>query len=181
MKNTEIKLFVGDPVTDPTEQKLIKRLCLDLERHDARGVLYANFFPKAKQTRQIDLLVRVETHTAHVEIKGYSADYPIRGRQNGPWIQIRPYGEERELGTNFGVQARNGTFAISDAMRSLARDGRVASPEDAFFRHIDTIVGMWETVPEGSDIELPPPRVHDGLRRASQTALGARTDCALVK
>ena len=54
------------------------------------------------------------------------------------------------------MQARNGTFAISDAMRSLARDGRVASPEDAFFRHIDTIVGMWETVPEGSDIELPP-------------------------
>ncbi len=156
MDNTEIKLFVGDPVTDPTEQRLIKRLRLDLERHGARGVLYANFFPRAKQPRQIDLLIRIENHTAHVEIKGYRADYPIRGRQNGPWIQIRPDGEERELGTNCGMQARNGTFAISDAMRSLARDKRVNSPDDAFFRHIDTIVGMWETVPEGSDIELPP-------------------------
>ena len=58
--------------------------------------------------------------------------------------------------TNCGRQALNGTFAISDSMRDLARSGVVPAADNSFKRHIDTLVGMWETIPEDSDIETPP-------------------------
>lgn len=154
MKNTEIRLFVGQEITDPAERRLIKRLLFDLEQHGVRGVLYANFLPEARQERQIDLLVRADTRTAHVEIKGLSADYPVHGRKDGQWTQLLPNGTERPI-ANGGRQALLGTYTISDAMRGLARRGTGMDPDLDFKRHIDTIVTMWETIPEGSDIEAP--------------------------
>ena len=154
MNNTKIRLYLGQEIEDPAEQKLISRLRLDLERHGVRGTLYANFLPKARQQRQIDLLVHMETYTAHVEIKGFRADYPVRGHKNGHWNQLLPDGSERQL-TNCGRQALDGTYAISDAMRELARAGDVAAIDGNFYSHIDTIVGVWEAIPEGSEIEPP--------------------------
>lgn len=156
MNDTNIRLFVGDPITEPSERKLISRLQRDLERLGVHATMYANFFPAARKSRQVDLLVRLSTRTSHVEVKGLNAEYPVRGRANGPWIQLLPDGTERPLGTNCGRQALDGTYAIGDAMRSLARAGTVTAPEDDFKRHIDSIVGMWPTIPDGSDIEAPP-------------------------
>lgn len=156
MNDTNIKLFLGDPITDPSERRLISRLQRDLERFGVHATVYANFFPAARKPRQVDLLVRIPTRTAHVEVKGLNAEYPVRGRANGPWVQLLPDGTERPLGTNCGRQALDGTYAIGDAMRSIARTGAVTGPEDEFKRHIDSIVGMWETIPDGSDIEAPP-------------------------
>lgn len=156
MNNTEIRLFVGDPVTNTAELSLINRLRSDLARHGISGTLYANFFTEARQSLQIDLLVRTESRTAHVEVKGFSAEHPIRGHRNGNWAQILPGGKERTLGKNCGRQALSGTYTISDAMRSLAQAGVVTSAEGDFFRYIDSIVGIWERVPGGSDIDPPP-------------------------
>ena len=156
MHNPEIRLFVGDPVTDTAELSLINRLRSDLARHGIGATLYANFFTEARQSLQIDLLVRTEIRTAHVEIKGFRTEYPIRGCRNGMWAQILPGGEERPLGKNCGRQALSGTYAISDAMRDLAQAGVVASADGGFPRHIDSIVGIWERVPSGSDINPPP-------------------------
>ena len=155
MNNTAIKLLVGDPVADPVELRLIKRLRTDLERRGVPAAMYANFFPNAWQRRQIDLLVRTDVRTAHVEIKGLNPEHPVRGGQNGEWVQVLPGEEERSLGKNCGRQARDGTYAISDAMRKLARDGRATPCDSDFFRHIDSIVAIWETVPNGSDIDTP--------------------------
>ena len=155
MDNTEIKLLVGDPVADPAELNLIKRLRTDLEQRGVPAVMYANFFTNARQRRQIDLLVRTEARTAHVEIKGFNHEYPVRGGQNGEWVQVLPGGEERSLDKNCGWQARDGSYAISDAMRNLAKDGRVTPCDKDFFRHIDSIVAIWETVPDSSDIDPP--------------------------
>ena len=156
MTKTEIRLFVGEPIADPAELNLINRLRLDLSRRGVRGTLYANFFPEVRKSLQVDLLVRTENRTAHVEIKGFNPRYPVRGRKNGPWTQLLPDGQVRPLGRNCGHQARNGTYAISDAMGSLADSGAAAAANGPFYLHIDTVVGMWEAVPEGSDIDPPP-------------------------
>ncbi|WP_420619095.1 hypothetical protein [Candidatus Poriferisocius sp.] len=154
MNNSEVRLFLGQEIEDPAEQKLISRLRLDLEQRGVSATLYANFIPRAQQ-RQIDLLVHTTTHTAHVEIKGLRADCPVRGHENGHWVQVRPDDTERQI-TNGGRQAIRGTYAISDAMRDLAEQERVAAVDGNFYSHIDTIVGMWEAIPEGSEIEPPP-------------------------
>lgn len=156
MNNINIPLFVGSPVEEPSEQALIRRLRSDLERLGVCATLYANFFPEARRTRQVDLLVRTRCRTAHVEIKDLRRDYPVRGGLNGLWTQLLPDGTQRQLETNCGRQALDGTFAISDAMRDLARKSLVPAADDGFKRHIDSIVGMWETIPEDSDIETPP-------------------------
>lgn len=155
MNDTRIRLFIGDAIADPSEQNLISQLQRDLVRLGVPATLYANFFPAARESPQVDLLIRTATRTAHVEVKGLNRDYPVRGRANGPWVQLLPDGTERSL-VNAGPQALTGTYAISDAMRSLARKGSVTAPEDEFKRHIDSIVGMWQTIPDGSDIDAPP-------------------------
>ena len=155
MHTIDIPLFVGFPVEDPSERALIGRLRSDLTRLGVRATLYANFYPPARRSCQVDLLVRTDSHTAHIEIKGLRPDYPVRAGVNGLWVQIVPGGAQRPLETNCGRQALEGTFAISDAMRDLARRGVVTEAEDGFKRHIDSIVGMWETIPDGSDIKPP--------------------------
>ncbi len=39
---------------------------------------------------------------------------------------------------------------------ALARKRLVPAADNGFKRHIDSIVGMWVTIPEDSDIETPP-------------------------
>jgi hypothetical protein len=79
----------------------------------------------------------------------------VVGQQNGHWEQLLPDGTRRSFGKNAGLQARAGTYAISDAIRDLARAGVVRKQD---FTNIDTVVGMWQVVPPGSDI-TPPPHV----------------------
>jgi hypothetical protein len=156
MNKSNVKLFLGDDIEVPSERSLVLRLQRDLERLGVRATLYANFFPVARKPRQVDLLVRTATRTAHVEIKGLNAEYPVRGRANGPWLQLLPDGTERPLATNAGRQALDGTYAIGDAMSSLARTGAVTAPSRPFKHHIDSIVTIWQTIPAKSDIEAPP-------------------------
>jgi energy-coupling factor transporter ATP-binding protein EcfA2 len=153
MREDNVRLFIGDQVSEPGETQFIARLRHDLNRLEIPATLFANFFARARETRQIDLLVRAPSRTAHVEIKALDPECPVRGGLNGPWIQLRPDGTERSLEKNFGRQALNGTYAISDAIRALAKAGEVRPKS---FRDIDTIVGMWQVVPDGSKIILPP-------------------------
>ncbi len=155
MQYKNIPLFVGQRLTEDSEVALISRLQRDLESRGVRASLYANFFPESRHRRQVDLFVRTGDRTAHVEIKGLRPDWPVRGGLNGSWVQIRPDGTERPLSTNCGRQALDGTFAISDAMRDLARRGVVRGRDVDFKQHIDTIVGMWEIIPPGSDFRTP--------------------------
>jgi hypothetical protein len=154
MNNNIINLYVGNEVSDPGEQQLISRLQHDLADKGVPTTLYANFFPRARRTCQVDLLVRTKWRTAHVEIKSLNPSYPVFGGQNGPWEQQLPDGTRRSLGKNAGRQALEGTFAISDAMRNLARAGAVRGRD--FKANVDTLVGIWQTVPAGSNIKTPP-------------------------
>ena len=156
MNNLTIPLFVGDPIREPSERAFVSRLRADLARLGEPATLYANFYPKARNSTQVDLLVRTNHRAAHVEIKNLRSDYPVRARPNGRWEQVRPDGTVSQLRNNCSRQALAGTFAISDAMAGLSRKGLVTGPDGAFYRHLDSIVGIWRAVPDGSDIETPP-------------------------
>ncbi|MCY3892265.1 MAG: nuclease-related domain-containing protein, partial [Acidimicrobiaceae bacterium] len=130
MTNSTVRLFVGDTIAEPSEGAFLSRLRLDLENLGLDATLYANFFPATNQTRQIDVLIRTDHRTVHVEVKSLQRAYPVRARPNGPWVQTLPDGTERRLDSNGGRQAREGTFAISDAMRELARKGLVQATSE---------------------------------------------------
>ena len=155
MNDKKTHLFVGDIIKDQSERALISRLQIDLERLGVSALLCANFFP-SRRSRQVDLLVRTDCRTAHVEIKGLRPDWPVRARVNGPWVQLVPGGTTRSLGKNAAHQALDGTYAISDAMHDLAEGGAVTAHPGRFYRGIDSIVGMWQSIPAGSKIEMPP-------------------------
>lgn len=152
MNTNILNLFVGEEVTDSGERHLIARLRRDLASRGEFATLYANFFPSPR-AGQVDLLVRTSCRTAYIEIKTLNPDYPVFGRPNGHWEQQLLDGSRRSLGKNAAKQALKGTWAISDAMRALAREGAVRSSD--FKRHIDTLVAIWERIPAGSDIETP--------------------------
>ena len=86
MNNMTIRLFVGDPIEEPSERKLILRLRNDLERLGVRATLYANFVASLRGSRQVDLLVRTEYRTAHVEIKGL---HPVWVPETVSWLVRR--------------------------------------------------------------------------------------------
>lgn len=153
MNTNILNLFVGEEVTDSGEGHLIARLRRDLASRGEFATLYANFFPSPR-AGQVDLLVRTSCRTAYVEIKSLNPDYPVFGRPNGHWEQQLLDGSRRSLGKNAAKQALEGTWALSDAMRALAREGGPVRSSD-FKRHIDTLVAIWERIPAGSDIETP--------------------------
>lgn len=152
MSKDTVTLFVGDEISDPGEQRLIQRLLRDLDGLGAKATLYANFFPTAR-SGQVDLLVRTPHRTAHVEIKHLDQRYPVHGHPNGHWEQQLPDGTRRSLGKNAARQALEGTWAVSDAMRSHARNGGVSDAD--FKRDIDTLVAIWERIPANSVIQTP--------------------------
>jgi hypothetical protein len=46
MNKTNVNLFVGDPIKDPTERLLIARLRSEFEQLGVPATLYANFFTR---------------------------------------------------------------------------------------------------------------------------------------
>lgn len=153
MENTTVPLFVGHPIGDPGELALISRLRSDLAQRRIPATLYANFIVGVRSRRQVDLLVRTRCRTAHVEIKDLSSAYPLRARLNGPWEQVRPDGSARSLGKNAADQVIGGTYALSDAMGAFARQQGVTAPAGKFYTRIDSIVAVWQTIPDDSEIE----------------------------
>ena len=153
MENTTVPLFVGHPIDDPGEVALISRLRADLSQRGIRATLYANFNARGRTCRQVDLLVQMPCRTAHVEIKHLSRGYPLRAGLNGPWEQVLPDGSRRSLGKNAADQVIQGTYAISDEMGAFARQQGATAPDGKFYTCIDSIVAVWRTIPDGSQIE----------------------------
>lgn len=149
--NTNIRLLVGDPIGDPGEQRFITRLRQDLAERGIEALLFANFVTGGRSQRQVDLLVCTPHRVAQVEIKHLSESLPVRGPVNGPWSQVHPDGSARPFDKNFYRQAKDATYAVSDQMRALAKRGEVP-PGSGFYKHIDTMVGIYPAVPDGSDL-----------------------------
>lgn len=151
MSHGKVVLFLGDPIEDPGEVRVISRLRRDLEQLSVPTSLFANFIAAGRQQRQIDLLVVTADRLVHCELKVFDQSLPLVGGPNGSWKQVLPDGSERDLDGNPYRQAQEATFAISDVMRALARQGRVPKA-DRFYRYIDTVVCIYPAIPRGSQL-----------------------------
>jgi hypothetical protein len=151
MSDTEVVVFLGDRIDDPGEVRFINRLRRDLEGHNVPASLFANFIAAGRQQRQIDLLLLTPDRLVHCELKVFNQHHPLIGGPNGRWKFMLPDGSERELDGNPYRQAQDGTFAISDVMRALARQGNVPRV-DRFYRYIDTVACIYPAIPRGSQL-----------------------------
>lgn len=151
MNNQLVEVFLGDPVDNRGELQVLNRLRTDLERLRVPARIFANFMAGH---RQVDLLVVTEHRMAHVEVKGVDQRFPVVGRLNGQWHKQLPDGRTDPLGRNYFRQAHETTYAISDAMRQLAKTGAVpAATKGDFFRDIDTVLCFTPGIPSGSTFE----------------------------
>jgi hypothetical protein len=152
MDTNTIQVFLGDPIEDDSEQRVLSRLRADLGLRGIPARIFANFVATGKQQRQVDLLVVTAARCIQVEVKCLDPDLPVIGQANGPWRQVLPGGQQRQLDRNSFRQAREATYAISDVMRTLARRGEV--PDDSpFYRRVDTVVCMYPGIPAGSELD----------------------------
>ena len=151
MNETLVEVFLGDPIEDPVELHILKRLRSDLHRRGVSARVFANFVAAGRLQRQIDLLVATHVRLVHAELKALHPDLPVVGAVNGPWEQILPDGQRRMLERNPYRQASDGTYAVSDVIRGLARRGQVpgAAP---FYKHIDTVVCVYPVIPARSQL-----------------------------
>ncbi|HUP69639.1 MAG TPA: nuclease-related domain-containing protein [Acidimicrobiales bacterium] len=152
IKNSDIKVLVGDSISDPGEQRFITQLRKDLALRGVEAVLYANFVTPGRNQRQVDLLIWSPQRVVQVEIKSLDQDLPVLGPVNGPWEQLLPGGTRRSLGKNCYRQAHDATYAVSDQMRSLAHAGKAPAGEK-HYRQIDTVVCIYPDIPTGSTLD----------------------------
>ena len=109
---------------------------------------HANFVAAGKQQRQVDLLVITTARCVQAEVKNFRLDLPLIGQANGPWRQVLPGAQDRQLDRNYFRQAREATYAISDVMRTFARRRDVPA-DGPFYQHLDTVVGLHPPSPPG--------------------------------
>lgn len=151
MPDGRVATFLGDPIEDQGEQHFLRRLHRDLESVVDSGLIFANFIADGRQQRQIDFLLCLPHQVVHVELKALTPSLPLVAGVNGAWEQILPDGTRRNLGSNGYRQASNGTYAISDVMRSLAQKAQVPKA-DRFFAVMETVVCVYPEIPLGSQI-----------------------------
>ena len=152
MEKQIIQVFLGDPIEDDDERHVLNRLRADLSRRGIPARIYANFVATGKQHRQVDLLVVTAARCVQAELKNLSPDLPLIGSANGPWRQVLPGGQGRQLDRNYFRQAREATYAVSDVMRALAMRGDVPT-DGPFYRHLDTVVCLHPGIPAGSNLD----------------------------
>jgi hypothetical protein len=153
MTKKHTAVFVGHPPNDPTEQKFLRQLRLDLEAREVPALVLANL-EVSRARRQLDFLIATPFRTVQCELKGFH--WPVIGTANGLWVQVAPDGERRTLDTNPSRQAKEITYALSDEMKTFARKVKVPRPNGNFYRDVDTVVCVFPEIPAGSDIDTHP-------------------------
>lgn len=109
-----IRIFIGAPLQNKSEHDCLRTICEVAAKREGWTYLFANFHAAG---RQIDLTAFTEKSTLVIEAKGYSL--PVRGRMNGMWEQIGPYGT-RKIGNAY-IQALDAKNALRDEMQRLCQ------------------------------------------------------------
>lgn len=141
-----IDVFFGSPLEHDSERRALARIRRELQRLGTDALIFANFVAGRPQ-RQIDFLVVTPARCVMIELKTIDQQLPLIGHANGPWEQRLP-NATRLMDRNFFTQAREATFAVSDAMRETDSTGA-----SRFYRLIDTVICLAPGVPEDSAFE----------------------------
>jgi hypothetical protein len=141
-----IDVFFGAPQEHHSERRALERLRRELTQRGTPAKIFANFVAGRPQ-RQIDFLVVTPHRCVMIELKTVDQQLPLVGHANGPWEQRLAHGS-RLMDRNFYVQAREATYAVSDAMREVDSDGA-----RKFFRQIDTVICLAPGIPPGSTFD----------------------------
>lgn len=149
--NPQVHVFLGSPFVHASEQTFLTQLRRDLEHRGVGARIFANFNAPGRSQRQIDFVIVTDARCTHVELKSANQAVPLCGPLNGPWQQIPVGGSPRSLESNYSRQAIEGTYAVGDAMREVARSGD-APDQTPFPKHIDTVVCVTPRVPPDSQI-----------------------------
>ncbi|MEU8220794.1 nuclease-related domain-containing protein [Micromonospora taraxaci] len=146
------EVFFGDRIDDHNELRFLQRIRADLGRRGTAARIYANFITQHGQ-RQVDFLISTARRLVHVELKTANPGLPLIGTANGPWEQQLPDGKRRSLDRNYYRQALSATYAISDDMQDLARDGEVPRPTGKFYTDIHTVLCVLPGIPAESQLQ----------------------------
>lgn len=149
--NNSVEVFLGNPISVTSEQQFLARLIGDLRARGVRARILANL-ELGRDDRQIDFVVITDHRVAQVELKTFSGPV-LAGPKNGSWSVRVGDTTMREV-RNPIYQARQATYAVSDALSVLAERGLAPrSAKGKFFREIDTVVCAYPVLPPGSQID----------------------------
>ncbi|HEX3360482.1 MAG TPA: NERD domain-containing protein [Solirubrobacterales bacterium] len=153
-KKPEVDVFLGAPLTDPTEEKFLARIRADLEALGLRARILANL-QVGRDCRQIDFVVVLVDRVIVCELKGFNG--PLRGGPNGHWSQLLPDGTARKLPWNPIRQAHAQSYAFSDEIRKIATSADLPRvPGGSYFKHFETVACIYPALAAGSSIERHP-------------------------
>jgi hypothetical protein len=151
--STKVIVYLGCDIENPHEQRFLTKLRRDLESRGVEATILANFVTHRSNQRQIDFLILTALRLTHAELKSLDPRAPLDGPANGFWYQQHPDGHRTTLDPNPYRQANDGTFAISDTVRTFARRLGLSDGERAIYRDIDTVVCIDPEIPDRSQLE----------------------------
>jgi hypothetical protein len=146
--HTAVEVFLGNPITIPSESKFLARLRHDLLTLGVSVRILANL-EVGREDRQIDFVVITDHRVVQIEEKTFPGRI-VDGPKNGPW-RIQVGAEDVCERDNPVRQAQTATFALSDELQAFAATGSVPGPRASkFYRDIDTIVCAFPVLHKGS-------------------------------
>lgn len=153
--NTQLSIHLGSAQDVVSETRFTERLRRELAGVPGPVSILANFVAPGHIQRQIDFLIRTPARLAMVELKTLDQSLPLLAPTNGPWGQLYPDGSVHSFGRSTFDQAREATFALSDAMADFVAQGGAAAPIPPGTKHylsIETLVCVNPGIPVGSQL-----------------------------
>ncbi|MBI3756517.1 MAG: NERD domain-containing protein [Deltaproteobacteria bacterium] len=153
VQTTDVKIFLGSDIDDPSERRFLDQLRSDLATAGVRAIIFANFLA-GPHRRQVDFFVITEHIACVTELK--TLHLPVEGNYNGPWLRRKPNGTAEPLGKeNPYHQTLHCKYSISDAMRNMAK-GRSTVPVlpsgKQYYHFLEGILCLHPDIPPGSKI-----------------------------
>jgi len=138
---SDVRVFIGAPITDRTEQRFLAHARQSLEAAGESAVILANF-ELGSARRQVDFLIATASQAVAVELKGYR--HAVIGSESGEWC-VGVGGGARSVGFPY-AQARDNRFLVADALRLLLPRGSDARAA------IAGMLCIYPEVPRGSSL-----------------------------